>query len=151
MQTYIPAATPLLQTTPLLHFLFNACYAGFGQWTFRFKRIGKGQSKCRFGKDAILTLQLLPFYRETSPLMQVAKSLLAPSRSYLPSCRADHNLTHFPIHPKCPTCVRCKCQRVSCPRAKNIDHDDVRLPTKYGDALTGDHKILENLQELSCT
>ena len=35
-------AHPLLQTSPLLHFLFNACYAGFGQWTFRFKRIGKG-------------------------------------------------------------------------------------------------------------
>ena len=47
---------------------------------------------------------------------------------------ADHDLTHFPIHPKCPTCVRCKCQRVSCPRAKNIDHDDIRLPKKYGDA-----------------
>ena len=66
MQTYIPAATPLLQTTPLLHFLFNACYAGFGQWTFRFKRIGKGQSKFRFGKDAILNLQLLSLKRDVS-------------------------------------------------------------------------------------
>ena len=65
MQTYIPAATPLLQTTPLLHFLFNACYAGFGQWTFRFKRIGKGQSTPTFRKDAIL-LQLLPLQRDVS-------------------------------------------------------------------------------------
>ena len=65
MQTYIPAATLLLQTTPLLHFLFNACYAGFGQWTFRFKRIGKGQSTSTFRKDAIL-LQLLPLQRDVS-------------------------------------------------------------------------------------
>ena len=82
MQTYIPAATLLLQTTPLLHFLFNACYAGFGQWTFRFKRIGKGQSTPTFRKDAN------PF--AAAPL---AERRLPCKRTvpYLPPVRLQHS------------------------------------------------------------
>ena len=84
MQCHISvAALPhLLLQSPLLHFLFNACYAGFGQWTFRFKRIGKGQSTPTFRKDAN------PF--AAAPL---AERRLPCKRTvpYLPPVRLQHS------------------------------------------------------------
>ena len=53
-----------------------------------------------------------------------------------------HYLTHFPKHPQCKTCQRCKVQRAMCKRVKEETDHSMPLPVAFGDAITCDWAVL---------
>lgn len=61
----------------------------------------------------------------------------------------DHFHSHFPADDRCEVCRHCKLQRVPCRKgdAKAVGHGDLiaRKPTKFGDSITTDHAILNEL------
>ena len=55
----------------------------------------------------------------------------------------EHNLwTHFPKDPNCPICSQCKRNRAQCRQKVHAAPDDLPVPKKFADAITCDHKIL---------
>ena len=56
---------------------------------------------------------------------------------------SEHNLwTHFPKDPNCPMCARCKKTRAQCRQQVHAAPDHFPVPKKLADALTCDHKVL---------
>ena len=56
---------------------------------------------------------------------------------------SEHNLwTHFPKDPNCPICARCKKNRAQCRQKVHAAPDDLPVPKKFADAITCDHKVL---------
>ena len=65
------------------------------------------------------------------------------------SCKtSEHNIfTHFPKDPACRICQLSKVQRAHCKVKVEHKGDDLLIPQKFGDAITCDHKILNEDQE----
>ena len=59
-----------------------------------------------------------------------------------------HNMfTHFPKDPNCPICNSCKRNRAYCKSKVHGEPDDLPEPKKFADAVTADHKILNEDDE----
>ena len=56
-------------------------------------------------------------------------------------------LTHFPKDPNCPVCNSCKRNRAYCKSKVHGEPDDLPEPQKFADAVTADHKILNEDDE----
>ena len=55
----------------------------------------------------------------------------------------EHNIfTHFPIDPNCKICKECKAVRAQCRSSPEKTADALPTPTKFAQALTLDHKTL---------
>ena len=73
-----------------------------------------------------------------------------PSSTYLKKVHkiikgecTEHNLwTHVPKDPNCPICSQCKRTRAQCRQKVHAAPDDLPVPKKFADAITCDHKIL---------
>ena len=65
------------------------------------------------------------------------------------SCKtSEHNIfTHFPKDPACRICQLSKVQKAHCKIKTEHKGDDLPIPQKFGDAITCDHKILNEDQE----
>ena len=56
---------------------------------------------------------------------------------------SEHNLwTNFPKDPTCLICSQCKRNRAQCRQQLHAAPDDFPVPKKFADAITCDHKIL---------
>ena len=61
-----------------------------------------------------------------------------------------HNtLTHFPKDPNCDICNSCKSTRQHCTKGPHGEPDALPEPNKFADAITGDHKVLNEDDVLS--
>ena len=61
---------------------------------------------------------------------------------------SEHNIfTHTPKHPACRICQLSKVQKAHCRVKTEHKGDDLPIPQKFGDAITCDHKILNEDQE----
>ena len=59
-----------------------------------------------------------------------------------------HNIfTHFPKDPNCPICNSCKRNRAHCRSKVHGEPDQLPEPKKFADAITADHKILNEDDE----
>ena len=59
-----------------------------------------------------------------------------------------HNeFTHFPKDPNCEICQAAKSQRAPCLSGKGAKPDDTPVPSKFADAITADHAILNEDDE----
>lgn len=58
----------------------------------------------------------------------------------IPVLTLSHFLTHFPKHPHCLICQRCKVQRAPC-KIVGVDHS-TPLPKQFADALTCDWGVM---------
>ena len=65
------------------------------------------------------------------------------------SCKtSEHNIfTHFPKCPNCRVCQLSKVQKAQCRAKTEHEGDSLPIPQKFGDAVTCDHKILNEDQE----
>ena len=55
----------------------------------------------------------------------------------------NHYITHFPKHPNCETCNRCKVQNEQARRKVDTSDEPEKLkPEKFADSTTADHMIL---------
>jgi len=62
--------------------------------------------------------------------------------------QCQHNLlTHFPKDPKCPICQSCKRTRAQCRSKTHGEPDQLPEPKVFADAITADHKILNEDDE----
>jgi hypothetical protein len=71
-----------------------------------------------------------------------------PSKLRFDPKQNSHNLlTHFPMDPNCPICSSCKRNRSHCRSKKHGEPDQLPEPKKFADAMTADHKILNEDDE----
>ena len=64
-----------------------------------------------------------------------------------PSKNSHNTLTYFPMDPNCPICSSCKRNRSHCRSKKHGEPDQLPEPKKFSDAMTADHKILNEDDE----
>ena len=64
-----------------------------------------------------------------------------------PKSNTHNLLTHFPKDPNCPVCNSCKRTRAHCRSKIHGEPDQLPEPKKFADALTADHKILNEDDE----
>ena len=66
---------------------------------------------------------------------------------YEPKENTHNTLTHFPKDPNCPICNSCKRTRAHCRSKIHGEPDKLPEPKKFADAVTADHKILNEDDE----
>ena len=64
-----------------------------------------------------------------------------------PKLNKHNTLTHFPKDPNCPICNSCKTNRSHCRSRTHGEPDSLPEPKKFADAVTADHKILDEDDE----
>ena len=64
-----------------------------------------------------------------------------------PKLNQHNTLTHFPKDPNCPICNACKQNRSHCRSKSHGEPDGLPEPKKFADAVTADHKILNEDDE----
>ena len=71
------------------------------------------------------------------------KSKKRASPGNAPKCCSHHNpFTHFPKSNDCPICNSTKTQRAHCKQKDHGEPDGLPEPKKFADAITADHKVL---------
>lgn len=102
----------------------------------------------------MIVSHLLPLYqkgqREATPRDPGDREGCVGSKSrkrFAPTSNHHNLLTHFPRDPKCPICQECKRTRAHCRSKTHGEPDDLPEPKEFADAITVDHKILNEENE----
>ena len=64
-----------------------------------------------------------------------------------PKKNSNNLLTHSPMDPNCPVCNSCKRNRARCRSKKHGEPDLLPEPKNFADAMTADHKIMNEDDE----
>ena len=81
-------------------------------------------------------------------LLGVGRGGSTPSKlRFDPKLNQHNTLTHFPKDPNCPICNSCKRNRSHCRSKIHGEPDKLPEPKKFADAVTADHKILNEDDE----
>ena len=81
--------------------------------------------------------------REVARRKRLAKKEAKRKTTSCPLC--EHNVfTHFPYDPTCEVCRSCRTHKAYCSQKCEPAPDALPEPKEFGDAITADHKILND-------